>query len=131
MPKRTTTNETSTGQPTRDWERLIDDAQLMLDGAAARIERTEREIRRLLGGHQNAAQIMQILGMESGRQPHETYGAMIGKRLGIEAKLKTYRSGQQNEQARTVSSVPVNPDDTSKDVTVETPAENGKVAAAV
>jgi hypothetical protein len=117
----------SDDRPTRerDYGRLLDDASLMLDGIDARIAKQDRELRRLLGNHQNAAQIMQMIS-----RPGDGYAASVGKRAILDAKMNEYRRGLARQRAENppevkVSDIPVNPDDHSSDV------PNGKVAVAV
>lgn len=134
MPRANQTNQTTVTRE-RDYARLLDDASLMLDGMDARLVKAEAELRRLLGNHQNAVQIMQLIS-----RPGDGYAASVGKRAILNAKVREYQRGvdrQRAETAQTVSDIPVNPDDASKDVDPDEPepehtaSTNGKVAVAV
>lgn len=127
MPRANQTNQTPVTRE-RDYARLLDDASLMLDGMDSRIARAERELQNLLGNHQNASKIMQLIS-----RPGDGYAASVGKRAILNAKVREYQRGldrQNAEAAQTVSDVPVNPDDTSKDVAESAEHSNGKVPVA-
>lgn len=109
----------STDKPSRqrDYARLLDDERLRRDGLQLRLDRAEVELNRLLGGHQNAAQIMQLV-----TRPGDGYAAMVGKAAIMDAKIATYTAGleeQEAEIARKLTAMPVNPADHSNDLPAE------------
>ncbi len=106
------TNGSTEVKRERDYATLLDDAMLRMDGYSARLSRSERELRRLLGNHQNANQIMQVI-----TRPRDGYGAVSGQMTMLAAKIKLYERGFMEQNAgRTVVAIPVNPDDDSADV---------------
>lgn len=127
MPRAQNGQTTSTRQ--RDYASLLDNAQLMRDGLQLRLDRMENELRRLLGGHQNANQVMQLL-TRSG----DGYAVLTAKSTMLDAKIAQYTTGLAEQKRETevqaVSDIPVNPDDTSKDVEPSAEVSNGKVKIA-
>jgi hypothetical protein len=100
----------------RDYAELLDDASLKLDGLDARIARSERELRRLLGGHQNAEAIMQLIS-----RPGDGYAVNVGKRAVLARQVDVYRAGlerEQRENGQTVSEIPVSPEPNGHPVAV-------------
>lgn len=110
-------NENGKTTRTRDWVTLHEDTSLALDGVEFRIDRMSRELKRLLGNHQNAAPIMQLL-----TRPNDGYAAMIAKRTVLAVKVTQYAAKVAEMSEQTVSEIPLNPDDES------TTVANGVVA---
>jgi hypothetical protein len=62
MPKANGTNGTAVkaAKAATDYAKLLDDAELMRDGLQLRVDRSTRELNRLLGEHPRAAEIRQL-----------------------------------------------------------------------
>lgn len=65
---------TKTKAPT-DYGKAFEEWDDRAEGLERKVERSERELRRLLGGHENATKIMQIID-----RPHDGYGALVARR---------------------------------------------------
>src|SRR5262245_9099310 len=54
------TNGTARGKAATDYAKLLDDAELMRDGLQLRVDRSMRELGRLLGDHPKGTEIRQL-----------------------------------------------------------------------
>lgn len=87
-----------------DYAKMLDDWELRADGLEMRRDRAERELRKLLGGHQNANQIMQII-----TRPGDGYGATVGKLAIADAQVKRYARLLADNTVTPVETVPTAP----------------------
>lgn len=87
VPNMSNTNNGSRQPKSKsDYAALLDDAQLRYDGLMARRARAETELNRLLGNHQNAEQIRQLI-----LRPNDGFAATVGKLAVVDANVKRYQ----------------------------------------
>lgn len=116
MSSTNTTNGKSASRAPKsksDYAALLDDAQLRADGLEMRRERSERELRRLLGGHENANQIMQVI-----TRPGDGYGSTVGKLAVVTAAVQRYqRLVDANAESTETTEVPLTPTEATEPAT--------------
>ncbi|SRR6266700_4036353 len=81
-------NGTKTRAPkaASDYVAMLDDAALKLEGLEARRNRAEAELNRLLGNHENAEKIRQLI-----LRPGDGFAVTVGKAAILDAQAKRYR----------------------------------------